>query len=624
MFFTQPGMLLFAAAALPIIALYMIRRQRRRIPVSTDMFWDSVFTGQGTAARWHELRHLLSLLLQLVIIALLVAALANPLIGQSGAARQRTILILDASASMQSTFGNSTRFEAARAAASEVVAAARPGNSFLLLVAGPSPRVACGFTNERQQLINALQRVTAADSPADLKAACDLATQLASSDAGNTTDRILLLSDGCSDDLAEITAQSSITLQLFGESVPNLALTRFQARRRPSDPATVEILVEISNFADVTTQTLLNVEFDERVIDAVPLSIAPQQQWSDIITFTTLSGGIITAKADVRDGLALDNIAQAVLPERSPIPVTLVTDGNVYLENALLANDLVSLKVTSTIPARAPQDGLLIVDHKPLPKVPPGRVLVVTPVSDCDAWALLSEIEFPVVETQNLTHGLMRNTDFSNTLVARAAHVQPVAPWTPLIVTKDNAPLLFTQRTPDSELVVLTANLKESDLPLRTVFPLLLSNTLNWFFPTKETGVTSVSAGELFQLRPAGQAGPVADSLATGTTLASPTGKRQVFNTEADGLLGPLEQTGIWQVVPTEVDQTQPANEPLRLACNMTNPRESNLKMSLSRGLVAGDANMTLPEQPVWHALSAAAAILLCLEWFLFHRRWIS
>ena len=70
-FLSPTAFLLFGLAA-PIVMLYILRLRRRREPVSTLMFWEQIFREKQTTSLFQKLKHLLSLLLQLLFLALLV------------------------------------------------------------------------------------------------------------------------------------------------------------------------------------------------------------------------------------------------------------------------------------------------------------------------------------------------------------------------------------------------------------------------------------------------------------------------------------------------------------------------------------------------------------------------
>ena len=75
--FAQPVALLGFALFIPVILLYLLKQRRRRLEVSTLLFWDKILRDEQTVTSLTRLKKLLSLLLQLLFIALLTLAAAS-------------------------------------------------------------------------------------------------------------------------------------------------------------------------------------------------------------------------------------------------------------------------------------------------------------------------------------------------------------------------------------------------------------------------------------------------------------------------------------------------------------------------------------------------------------------
>ena len=62
--FAQPIMLAFLGLFIPVIALYLLKQRRRRVQVSTLLFWDKILKDEQTVTSLTRLKKILSLLLQ--------------------------------------------------------------------------------------------------------------------------------------------------------------------------------------------------------------------------------------------------------------------------------------------------------------------------------------------------------------------------------------------------------------------------------------------------------------------------------------------------------------------------------------------------------------------------------
>src|SRR5215475_10064758 len=123
MSFLAPIAFAGALLAIPIILLYMLRLRRREVLVSSTFLWQQVLRDSEANTPWQRLRRNLLLLLQLIILALIVFALARPFIVVPAVTTGQIELLLDASASMNATDiqGGGSRFEEAKRQALGIV-----------------------------------------------------------------------------------------------------------------------------------------------------------------------------------------------------------------------------------------------------------------------------------------------------------------------------------------------------------------------------------------------------------------------------------------------------------------------------------------------------------------------
>ena len=81
-----PGALWLALLAVPILLLYMLKLRRRETQISSIQLWQQVLRDRQSNAPWQRIRRQLLLLLQLLILASLILALARPILSEQGGA----------------------------------------------------------------------------------------------------------------------------------------------------------------------------------------------------------------------------------------------------------------------------------------------------------------------------------------------------------------------------------------------------------------------------------------------------------------------------------------------------------------------------------------------------------
>ena len=119
------------------------------------MIWQQVFAAEQVRATWQQWRDRVSLAVQLLILALVVVAMADPQVP----APRRIVLILDNSASMNVADAQPTRLARAKEAAGRLIAGLGSHDQAAILSAGEAVAVRCGRTNDRATLLEVLEAV---------------------------------------------------------------------------------------------------------------------------------------------------------------------------------------------------------------------------------------------------------------------------------------------------------------------------------------------------------------------------------------------------------------------------------------------------------------------------------
>ncbi len=615
MTFLAPWAWFFALLAVPIFIFYILKIRLRRIPVATTIFWQQVFDEKVPRSFWQKLRHLLSLLAQLLFLLFLVGSLAQPLLPWESAEARRVVVILDNSASMNATDIVPNRLSVAKEKAAAALSSLRHFDEAAVLTAGTTAQVACGLTNHQGTLKEAIQKVPATDGPTKLQAAIEMARQLL---AGHAHGQIVLVTDACSDDMATLQDVKDIEVVRIGDKADNVGITRFQVRRSLQDPLGYEILVEVRNATDALVECRLELDLNKDIVDVIPLKLQPNDSYRKVFDKTSAKGGVLTAKINHSDVMPIDNEAQAILPERVQQPVLLVTSGNLFLKTVLEANPLVKLTVASKVPEQIPPGTVVVLHRQDVKTIPTGNFVIIEPPGASDLWQHGGVVQNPIVAKQEREHPLMAHLRLDNVLMPEAKMLTPTpAVKSQVLASAANGePLLVAWDRPNGKVLALTVNLDQGDLPLRTAFPIIMLNALSWFANSKGELQEARSTGDVLDVQLA-SVGPEVEP-----TLVSPTGvKRSLPKGQEKVTIGPLDTAGIWKIELIKGYKQLPAME---IACNLANPRESDLRPVAAPGTQQSAALSFGSWGPIWYILLALATVLIIVEWCLYQRRWIS
>jgi hypothetical protein len=631
----NPTALAWLLLAVPVVIFYVLKIRLRQVPVSTVLFWRQIFDEKRPRSLWQRLRHLISLALQLALLALVVGALAEPFFSGEALSARRVILVLDDSASMNATDVAPSRLAKALDEARTVIDGLRFRDEMAIVTAGTQPRVICGLTGHRKTLREALDTIKPGDGPTRLGDAVAVARRLvAESDSSGTESRIVLITDGCSEEAASLSTGENVRLVSVGGKVANVGITRFQVRRSTMDPIGYEILAEVTNLSDEPTEDFrLAINLDDNPVDVKPLKLEANGKWSGVIESTTADGGILTAELVIKgekgdlpypDALTTDNRAFAVLPKREPQPVHMNSPvGNLFLQKVLEANPLVRLTTSRELPKEFTA-GSVTVLHRAVPaKLPAGKVLVVDPAGDCDLWTLGDKLQNPIVTQTDKDSPMMAHVRLDNVLMPEAKRlVFTAAARKPQILASavGGEPLFVLIDRPEGPVVVLTVNLDLGDLPFRTAFPILAMNTLSFFTGSQGELRESLATGSTADIDLPASVGGVSEFV-----LRAPDGTERKLPASATKVtIGPFDHRGVWEVAAN----TPNAMPIARYAVNLMSKAESDLRPpeGLQATATAAEAGLVggFFGRPVWWYLAGLAWVLAAAEWYLYQRRWIS
>ena len=631
-----PAALYLAALAIPIIVFYILKIRLRRVPVSTVIFWQQIFEEKQPRSIWQHLRHLLSLLMQLLFLMLLVLAIGEPYFKWEILEARRLVLVVDNSASMNASDVAPTRLQAAKLIGSRLISRLRFRDELAIVAGGTEAHVVCGLSGHERTLQNALESVPATDGPTRVGDAVALARHL----LGNRANaQVLVLTDGCFEGFEQVAQASDVKIFPVGQRTNNVGITRFQVRRSLLDPTGYQILMEVTNAGDEPVECRLELDLDDDVVDVIPLKLEPGGEWSQTLDKTSTSGGRLEARLDHADALAADNRAWALLPKREPLNVLLVSEPNLFLEKVLEANPLVQLQTVREMPAQV-APGTVLVLHRQAPvKIPAGQVFVIDPAGECDLWELGEPLENPIVTKQDRDSLLMTHVRLDNVLMPQARKLTFSSHAHVLAGAVTNDPLYASLERPEGKVLVLTVNIDQGDLTLRTAFPILMTNALGWFSGAAgelrealATGsVTEVTLPVIAQSGAAAAGQPAGTSPSSLLQLWPPAGgaPRALPAGLAQAVVGPFDHCGVWTIAPAAVGQkpAKPAEAPaLEIACNLGNRGETDLRPSAAVLALAQPETVTagLMTRPIWYYLVLLAWLLAGLEWYLYQRRWIS
>jgi hypothetical protein len=631
---------IFGVAGAAIVALYILKLRRRTIAVVFSPLWERILRDKEATSLFSKLKRLLSLLLQLALVALLVMALGDPRAAATLMKGRNVVVLVDASASMQATDVSPSRLGVAKDEVKKLIRGL--GGADRMLVAQMDAMVTPlgPMSGDTAELERVLDQVRATDARADFPRALRFAADTL---RGVDNPEIAVVSDG---DLGEAVdamgpvhlGDIKLSFVKVGKGKRNAGITQFSVRRYPLDKSRYEVMLEVTNTGPDPEDVELRLLGDGLPVDVTHLRLKPGERLPRF--YPNLSGASRKLEASIapldgtRDDLPADDHAYALLPERRRAKLLVVTAGNTYLEAALLLDEY--LDVTQVTPAdyvRKYPSGpggfdTVIFDGATPADMPRANAIYLDPRGPGSPVKVGDEIKQPGFDHIDRKHPVVRFVALDDVNVSRGHKLTP-EPGDKVVGASEAGPILVAGARNGHKFVAVGFDVRESDLPLRVAWPLFLVNTINWFSDEDATYLSSFRTGDVWRV-------PVAGS-ATEALLTEPDGAKERIPVHEGHAVYLGERAGFYELDLASVPGAAPAEDPLpadatspggatAFAANLLDADESSIAPA-DKLVVDGKPAGQLEgfhvgvRREIWIYLLLVAALVTAIEWATYHRR---
>lgn len=614
-----------ALAGAAVVVFYILKLRRRPVAVPFSKIWQKILRDKEATSLFSQLKRLLSLLLQLALLALLLLALGDPRAAANLIEGRNIVVLIDGSASMKATDVGPSRIESARERVRSMVRGLSGSDRMLIAQMDAAVTPLSTLTGEISELEAGVAAVKASDASADFARSLRFASDTL---RGLPSPEIIIVSDGALSEAADSAGpvhlgEIKLSYVPIGVHAKNAAITGFSVRRYPLDKSRYEVMLEVTNTSDEAMDVELSLLGDGQLTDLSRLRLNPHEKLPRF--YPNLSGASKTLEAKIalgdgtRDDLPADDHAYARLPERRRARVQVVSSGNMFLEAALLLDEY--LDVTTVDPTKYPAKGaydVTIFDGvTPSVAAGSGSLLYLDPTGTNVPFEVGKLVDDDIgFDELDAKSPLLRYTALSDVNIARA-HVLKGDKDDKVVARSFKGPLLIQGRRAGVKFVALGFDVRESDFPLRIAWPLFLLNTINDFVEEDVGYISSFRTGTVWSIP--------ASSAAETATLELPDGTKRSVPIK-DGRAVFLGQEAGFYKISTGTTQAGGAEDVTMFAANLADPQESAIavreKLEVD-GRVAGEVGEFKigVRREMWVYLLLAVLLVTTLEWLTFHRR---
>ena len=502
-------------AALPLFALlgililvYLRERWRKRVEVSSLMFWNEI---REDSVRVRRFMPSLLFLLQALLLSLLLSGLLHPYRPHTVTEAQgnRHILVFDVSASMQVREGTTQRFSLARDQAVQVVRSLGPLDEVMLISVAVRPRVVSGFTTDHRVFLHLLESLRPEDSPTNLDLGVELA--LAQRDRAGQRASVHVFTDVPQTQLSLPQDQlAHLVYHRVGRNDDNIALAALNLYQNPFQHySQARAYILVRNYAARTKRGSLTVHLNERQIFRRTFSLPARESASFSIGNFSEAGQLV-ARISPDDGLSVDNQALAWVAQGHERRLVLVSAStSLHSELQRVSRSIPNLSLTAVSPddfstlSLEPQDIVLFHQFVPGTAVAANSLYVFPPL-DNPLFPVVAEAKDLSILDWRESHEILHNLQYVDALPLKKARVLALPSWAQVLISSRTAggevPLALTGEKDGHRVVCLAFDLGRGNLTDSDNLSLLLLflNAVRWLLPPDPSVPALTTPGETF------------------------------------------------------------------------------------------------------------------------------
>ena len=582
---------LFGLLALPLLLIpYLLRRKPRRVIFSSLLLF---MTGseQMSSRPWGRLHLPPIFFLQLLLLALLILALSEPVFS----VRPTSIaIVLDNSASMQSLENGKTRFALAKERASAVIGELSTAGKVDLYVTAPRLEKLGAMplsAADANGALRSLDAVDLGDPPADYNTAL---SRLASE---RKYERVYLITDHPTSGQGSTVRGVSV-----GTAQANRAVTAFEVHRSSLANARLEASAQVANYSNKDEKIRIFLKADGKTLAEREVAVGMGKTAS--ATFEGLpEHPYYIAEIDARDALPLDNRRYAVAPLSRELKVLAITPRP---QAAASLRSIPGVTVDVIAPADYEKSersgyGLEIFQFASPNSLPRSPALLILPPENSPLVQLGAPLTNINLTSWREPHVLTRYINFS---LFQLPYARPLTAQVPgeIVMETGKGALVFAHERQGVRYLVLGFDplpyLGRGNLPM-SIFTL---NLLDWFF--ENSGAQSQATGE-----------PIPLGISRGDDVIVTPRAQKIPLTSGQNYFSGTYFQGIYQLSRGRDRQIFSRNLGDAAESDLRSPAPIEIQGSASNG--AGASVLF----SFWPYLMLASLALLIIEWFVNPRR---
>ena len=509
MSFYSPLYLIFILGLIPIILMYLLKKKHEDVVLSSNYLWEKALKDMEANKPWQKLRNNLLLFLQILTFTLIVLALAKPHIFKGNLNSDNLIIVLDKSASMKTKdVDGKTRFQKAKEDIEDIIKNTKVSTKITLISMDNKPNILISNSKDKSLIKKKLQDTSPNDSSDNIKDTISIIKSLAK-DLGTNNYNVLFYTDKAINTDINNLKVNKINEQGVNVSIDNISYSKVEE--------SITVLTTVTNHSNKEQKFDISICGDEKILDVKEVELKGKETKDIYFEGITKDINILKSEIDIEDSLDIDNVRYQVINDDSMKKALIASEkGNVFLEKAIgIHNNIEVYKLNEKLESDLKGYDLYVFDGK-IPKDIPkdGNLIIFNPpnndmfkASAGDSKGELKLVEDELFKYVNLDFYIDKTNIIENTN------------WLEPIVTLNDKSIIAKGTKENQNMVVVGFDIRNTDLPLKVDFPILIQNMLDYTLNLKTQDKVEVLAGESIDINILPKT--------TETYIKSPSGEKQ-------------------------------------------------------------------------------------------------
>ena len=449
--FSNPAALWILALIIPVILLYLLKRKRQDRIVPSTLLWKQVLDDTQAYTPFQKLRSNLLLLLQILIIVIFTALMAQPYFAGVTRHSRKWILILDHSASMEALDDKPNRFEAARKKIRETLSSIPPVDEVMLVSVASEASILQNFTLSHDAIERRLNELNTDDVAADwnqvllvlkplLRDSPKPGLWIASDFANFPSDRMGVL---------------RFNPLPVGKTNDNIGITHAAIEASPQSLQEQLLYFQVKNFSSQQRSAEMQVQSNNDPLDAFEFLLQPNGIAEKTIRITITAPTQLKILLKPEDSFPIDNDFVLLTKPKAKVPVRLEI-ASPFLKHALE----VLPAITTTL-----NGGIKISESM---QSEPGIYFLSGRGDRMSSIVQWNQASAPM---RFIDAGLWRISNYQVFAIPSGAQS--------LIETSEGS-VGYMEDAGAKRRILLGFKIEDSNLPLLAGFPIFMANALNW------------------------------------------------------------------------------------------------------------------------------------------------